>query len=498
MRMHAARGLFFVALVAACGDGENPAAPTPVTTATSLTIVGPAGFSSGSTLTIGQTVSLRASLELSDGTRRDVDAEWQSSNTTIATVDQSGMVTARAAGVFDVSASAEGLSTRLTGLRVDPPENRPPTVTIETPSQTVDGGGTLQMRATARDPEGSIDRIRWTQTGGSFIDNTVEDAVWNVPVATSTDVAHRLRITVTDAAGETATDVVTITVRKAPDNRPPTVTIETPSQTVDGGGTLQMRATARDPEGSIDRIRWTQTGGSFIDNTVEDAVWNVPTDTSTDVAHRLRITVTDAAGATATDVVTITVRKAPENRPPTVTIETPSQTVDGGGTLQMRATARDPEGSIDRIRWTQTGGSFIDNTVEDAVWNVPVATSTDVAHRLRITVTDAAGATATDVVTITVRKVVVGEVGACRSGLTVDPRQWCTVGAAGRFEVEVGGRACLVDGVGNMVSRFCSSIRVEVRGFRANRIADSESWRVDAFDWNLYEANKSIWITALR
>ena len=308
MRMHAGRGLFFLALVAACGDGENPAAPTSVTTATSLTIVGPAGFSSGSTLTIGQTVSLRASLDLSDGTRRDVDAEWQSSNTTIATVDQSGMVTARAAGVFDVSASAEGLSTRLTGLRVDPPENRPPTVTIETPSQTVDGGGTLQMRATARDPEGSIDRIRWTQTGGSFIDNTVEDAVWNVPVATSTDVAHRLRITVTDAAGATATDVVTITVRK----------------------------------------------------------------------------------------------------------------------------------------------------------------------------------------------VVVGEVGACRSGLTVDPRQWCTVGAAGRFEVEVGGRACLVDGVGNMVSRFCSSIRVEVRGFRANRIADSESWRVDAFDWNLYEANKSIWITALR
>ena len=62
-----------------------------------------------------------ANLELSDGsTREDVDAEWTSSNTTVATVSADGLLTGRQSGGFDLRATAEGLTARVSGIRVVP------------------------------------------------------------------------------------------------------------------------------------------------------------------------------------------------------------------------------------------------------------------------------------------------------------------------------------------------------------------------------------------
>ena len=58
-----------------------------------------------------------------DSVRENVAAEWSSSNTTVATIDSSGLVTARQAGGFDIRATAEGLTARLTGVSaVSPPQ----------------------------------------------------------------------------------------------------------------------------------------------------------------------------------------------------------------------------------------------------------------------------------------------------------------------------------------------------------------------------------------
>ena len=71
---------------------------------------------------VGETGQFRANLTLSDGTtREDVEAEWQSSSTTVAMVDDTGVVTARRPGTFDLRATAEGLTARVTGLHVATP-----------------------------------------------------------------------------------------------------------------------------------------------------------------------------------------------------------------------------------------------------------------------------------------------------------------------------------------------------------------------------------------
>ena len=110
-----------LASTVACSGSST--APTPILptntepTALHLTIDFPARV-----FDVGETGQFRANLAMSDGTtREDVEAEWQSSNTTVATVGDTGVVTARRPGAFDLRATAEELTARLTGLHVATP-----------------------------------------------------------------------------------------------------------------------------------------------------------------------------------------------------------------------------------------------------------------------------------------------------------------------------------------------------------------------------------------
>ena len=111
--------------VACGGDNLSPTAPTPVPDPTppaaqappptprELYVRAPAGFHTEDfgQLTAGETAQFRADLEYSDGSVQEgVSAEWSSSDTTVATVSGSGLVTARQPGVFDLTARAEGLT----------------------------------------------------------------------------------------------------------------------------------------------------------------------------------------------------------------------------------------------------------------------------------------------------------------------------------------------------------------------------------------------------
>ena len=110
-----------LASIVACSG--SPTAPTPsLPTNTEpiplhLTIDFPARA-----FDVRETGQFRANLALSNGaTREDVAAEWQSSNAAVATVSDTGVVTARRPGTFDLRATAEGLTARVTGLHVATP-----------------------------------------------------------------------------------------------------------------------------------------------------------------------------------------------------------------------------------------------------------------------------------------------------------------------------------------------------------------------------------------
>jgi hypothetical protein len=91
------------------------AGPTIVATAVNISIVGERQFM------VGQAASLRAMAEMSDGSLRDVTraAKWHSSNTAVCVAENGGIVVASNAGICDVSASFEAITTTASFAVVD-------------------------------------------------------------------------------------------------------------------------------------------------------------------------------------------------------------------------------------------------------------------------------------------------------------------------------------------------------------------------------------------
>jgi len=67
-------------------------------------------ISGGSTVPVGQSLQLRATGHMSDGTDRDVtsSAQWSTTNSSVASVSQSGVVTGASPGANVVTAQYNG------------------------------------------------------------------------------------------------------------------------------------------------------------------------------------------------------------------------------------------------------------------------------------------------------------------------------------------------------------------------------------------------------
>lgn len=90
------------------------AGPTVMAGAVSISIIGERQ------MLIGDTLKLRAIAAMSDGSTRDVssDATWTSSNTVVCATDTAGLIVAASAGVCDISATFNSITTTASFLVV--------------------------------------------------------------------------------------------------------------------------------------------------------------------------------------------------------------------------------------------------------------------------------------------------------------------------------------------------------------------------------------------
>ena len=91
----------------------------------------------------------------------------------------------------------------------EPDPNAAPTVTITAASTTVAPGGTVALKATATDSDGTIVGYQWTAPRGTFSTTTAAETVWTAPDLPGT---VDVRVTVRDNGGRRASATVTITV----------------------------------------------------------------------------------------------------------------------------------------------------------------------------------------------------------------------------------------------------------------------------------------------
>ncbi|HEY0679693.1 MAG TPA: PKD domain-containing protein [Chitinophagaceae bacterium] len=255
------------------------------------------------------------------------------------------------------------------------------------------------------DPDGSVTAYAWTKVSGPAQYNITNSNSANTTVTNLAAGTYSFRLLVTDNNGATDDDTVVVTVSTAPPppNVAPTanagtdLSIQLPasSVTLNGSG-------SSDPDGSITAYAWTKIAGPAQYNITSAGSETTSVSNLVAGTYSFRLVVTDNAGATDDDTVTVTVAPAP-NMPPTAnaggdqSIQLPSASVTLNGSASS-----DADGSITGYAWSKISGPAQYNIANASGVSTSVTNLVAGTYEFRLVVTDNNGATDDDTVMVTV------------------------------------------------------------------------------------------------
>ena len=302
------------------------------------------------------------------------------------------------------------------------PPNRAPIANAGT-SQLVKSGTTVTLDGSdSYDPDGDNNKLTylWEREDTSDqvdVEPVLSDSRAQITTFTADpiddpndSIYHKYKLTVTDPNGDSSTDSVAITV--TPNIGP--IMNAGPDQTVRSGSTVTLAGSGSDPDGGSVTYAWERVGGTGGSITLSDTTISNPTFTAdtltvgaTDVSHIFRLTVTDNENTSDTDIVIINV--IPTNIAPTSDAGNDRVVPAGSKVTLDGSQSIDTDGCNLTYLWERIGGTGSSITLSATDKDVVTfdgddlsLTDTPVTHEFRLTVTDGQGATATDIITITV------------------------------------------------------------------------------------------------
>jgi uncharacterized protein YjdB len=309
------------ATISAASEGKIGSATVRVTSVpiASVTIAPPS-----TTVEIGKTAQLTATVrDANNQVVAGASVTWSSSNTNVAAVNTTGVVTGVATGTATITASSGGRSGTAT-VTVTPVGVG--SVTIQPPSATLIVGQTTTLVATVRDGQGNVvsgASVVWSTNNGAVATVTNAGIVRGVSAGSAT-------ITAT-SGGRSGT--AQITVNPVPVG---SVTVDPSSATLNPTQTRQLTATVRDEAGNV-------LTGRAVTWTTSNAL--IATVSNTGLVTALlpgSATITASAGGVG-GTASITVNPFPVG---SVSVDPTSATVFIGRTTQLTATVRNTQGEV--------------------------------------------------------------------------------------------------------------------------------------------------------
>jgi len=286
----------------------------------------------------GQTSPLTATVKDANGVVvTDRSVAWSTSNGTVASVTQAGVVTANNVGTATITATSETKSgTSAITVALVPVA----TVTVAPATASVATTQSTTLTATLKDAAGNVltgRTIAWTSSNPLVATVSAAGVVTGVLPGSVT-------ITAT-SGGQSGTSAVTVTLLPVA-----TVTVSPSSATVLIGATTQLTATTKDLLGTVltgRDIAWTSSNSAVATVSSTGLVTGVATGSVT-------ITAT-SEGKTGTSAITVQAPVA------TVTVTPASASVKKGNSTQLSAVTKDANGNVltgRLITWTTSNGSI--------------------------------------------------------------------------------------------------------------------------------------------
>ena len=273
---------------------------------------------------VGRTIQLTATTkDLLGGTLDGRTVGWQSSNTNVATVSQTGVVTGVAVGTAVITATSEGKSGTSNVTVQLPPVN---TVTVAPLTATVFVAFTQQLTATLKDGNGNVltgRTVTWQSSNNNAATVSATGLVTGVAPGTASITAV--------SEGKTGSSTITVTV--APVN---TVTVTPNPSSVATSLTTGLTATLKDANGNTltgRPVTWQSSNNSIATVNSSGIVTGVSAGSAT-------ITAT-SEGKSGTSALTVT-------QPPVSTVSVTPATVSlgVGETRQLIVTLKDSDGNV--------------------------------------------------------------------------------------------------------------------------------------------------------
>ena len=235
----------------------------------------------------GDSETLVATVSPSDATNKTVT--WSSGSNAVATVDQSGKVTAVGKGNTTITASIDGFQATCSVTVMIAVTS----VTLNKTSLTLEKGGEETLIATVNPNDADDKSVSWSSsnTGVATVDQNGKVSAKGGGAAT---------ITVKTANGKTATCTVTVNVKVTG------VTLDQVTLSVEVGQSKKLTATITPSDATDKTLTWSSGSNSIATVDQNGNVSGVSQGTTT-------ITVTTGNGLTATCTVTVTPSLGPEN-----------------------------------------------------------------------------------------------------------------------------------------------------------------------------------------
>ena len=337
----------------------------PVVPVTSITL-----DKSSETLEKGQTLTLVATVKPDDATNKTVT--WSSSDNSVATVDNTGKVTAVGGGSATITAKA-GEFTATCVIKVNVPVSG---VALNKTELALAVGASETLIATVQPADATDNSVTWASDNTSVATVDADGKVTAVAAG-----AANITVTTTDG-GKTATCAVTVSV---PTVAVTGVTLDKTSETLILGQSLTLTATVSPTDATNKNVTWTSDNPAVATVNAYGIVITNSEGTATITAT------TVDGGKTATCVVTVV---KPVVKVESVTLDQTSLALAVGGTATLAATVLPADAADKSVTWSSDKPSVA--TVDGSGKVTAVAEGTAV---ITVTTTDG-GFTATCTVTV--------------------------------------------------------------------------------------------------
>lgn len=336
-------------ITAKANDGSNKSATFTVTVTKKVIKVTKISLSASTLLTkVGCTKKITATVTPTNADNRAVT--WSSSAPTVASVDQSGNITAKSVGNATITVTAKDGSGVTATCWVNVTDIKVTGITLNKTTLNIKTGATEQLTAKVQPTDATNSKVTWSSN-----EPTVAEVDQTGMITAKKEGSAVITVTAQDGSGKTATCQVNVT-----DIKVSGITLSASTLAMQTEDVKQLSVTNITPANATNKaLKWESKN-----------TWVATVDESGNVTAKnpgeatITVTAADNGGAQATCKVTVTERTAPVIKVTQIQLSQTRASLNEGKELQLTATVLPTDATNQSLTWSSSveGVATVDPT----------------------------------------------------------------------------------------------------------------------------------------